>query len=34
MDERVRRIVHEHPLLSLLGAAAFGSVLGRIMSRR
>jgi hypothetical protein len=34
MDMRVRRIVHERPLLSLLAAAAFGCLMGRAMSRR
>lgn len=34
MDARVRRLVDERPLFSLLCAAAFGCVLGRIMSRR
>jgi hypothetical protein len=34
LDRRVRRVLRERPLLSLLGAAAFGCLAGRIMSRR
>ena len=34
IDARVRRTLQERPVMSLLGAAAFGCVLGRVMSRR
>lgn len=34
VDSRVRGVVRERPLLSLLGAAVFGVLAGRILSRR
>jgi hypothetical protein len=34
IDVRVRRMLRERPLLSLIGAAAFGCLAGRVMSRR
>jgi len=34
IDLRVRRTLRERPLLSLFGAAAFGCLAGRILSRR
>lgn len=34
IDLRVRRMLRERPLLSLIGAAAFGCLAGRVMSRR
>ena len=34
IDVRVRRMLRERPLLSLVGVAAFGCLAGRVMSRR
>jgi len=34
IDGRVRRMLRERPLLSLIGVAAFGCLAGRFMSRR
>jgi hypothetical protein len=34
LDRRIRRVLRERPLLSLLGAATFGCLLGRVLSRR
>lgn len=34
VDARVRRTLRERPLLSLLGAATFGCLLGCVLSRR
>jgi hypothetical protein len=34
IDVRVRRMLRERPLLSLIGVAAFGCLAGRFMSRR
>jgi hypothetical protein len=34
IDARVRRMLRERPLFSLIGAAALGCLAGRIMSRR
>jgi hypothetical protein len=34
IDRRIRRVLRERPLLSLLGAATFGCLLGRVLSRR
>jgi hypothetical protein len=33
VDERVRTLTNEHPLLMLFGAAAFGCIAGRLLSR-
>jgi len=34
IDGRVRRMLRERPLLSLIGVAAFGCLAGRVLSRR
>jgi hypothetical protein len=34
MDERVRSVVVDHPVLTLIGAISMGYVVGRLIARR